>query len=462
MLLDAKIDAAGAKVSPDGKQIGFTKGLEGHEIWVAGADGQDPHRILSVDPFITSSLGWSPTSRRIVFSKEDRTGTGPREVALESCDREGGQRVQILSDPRLRGANQVTDVSWSAADGRVFYSLREPAPNYTSENIWAVEVDPDTGRVQGRSSQLTNGLGFAKSGFSESADGRRFTFFKTRQRDTVQVAAIQERGGVLGTAQPLGGEDWDRRPGGWTRDSEAVIYDSISRGKWEILRQDLKTHQTQTLLSGPDNYYEAVVSPDGQWLLFTQVPSGASSRDSARLMRMPMNGGPPTLVLPGSFSYHCASQANVCVIAVDSKNGRIFASLDLVTGRGNELARAHLSSERYGWSLSADGKTIAALTDSDKSRVQIIRIDGRGEDVIKLDGWLLQGVSWSPDNLHLYVSGDADDSMKILLVGLDGSFKVLLEDSKRWLAGPKPSPDGRHLAYLLRLYETNVAMLENY
>lgn len=305
-------------------------------------------------------------------------------------------------------------------------------------------------------------MGFAKTGFSESVDGRRFALLRTHQQDTVRVAEIQRRSGVLEKSQPLRGENWDRWPNGWTRDSEAVIYDSNPRGKLEVSRQDLQTHQTQTLLSGPDNYYQPVVSPDEQWLLFSQTPSGASRGGSARLMRMPMNGGPATLVLPGKFSYDCASQANVCVIAEDSKNQRIFASLDPVKGRGSELARAELSSEEYGWSLSADGKTIAALTDSDSSRVQIIRILGQREDAIKLDGWLLQGVSWSPDNLHLYVSGASEDSNKILLLGLDGNFKVLLKDSQGWLAGPKPSPDGRHLAYLLRVYETNVVMLENY
>lgn len=241
-----------------------------------------------------------------------------------------------------------------------------------------------------------------------------------------------------------------------------MIYESNPQGKWEVFRQELRSHQTQTLLSGADHYYDAVMSPDGQWLLFTQVPSGTSSGESARLMRMPMNGGPATLVLPGSFSYECASRASLCVIAQDSKDQRIFLSLDPVKGRGSELARTSLSSEEYGWSLSADGKTIAALTDSDKSLVEIIKIDGRGEDAIKLNGWLLQGVSWSADNLHLYVSGSSESSMKILLVGLDGSFKVLLEDPLGWLAGPKPSPDGRHLAYPARVYESNVTMLENY
>ena len=459
-LLEAKLDATAAAVSPDGAQVAFVRGVYGHEIWLVGADGENPHRILSLDPLFTYSLAWSPTSRRIVFSKEDRTENAI-EAALESCDREGGQRVQILSDKRLRGPNQLTDLSWSA-DGRVFYSLREPAPNTSSDNIWALEVDPNTGRVRGPSSQITNGVGFAKSRFSESADGRRFALLRTHQQDTVQVAEIQQRSGVLGKSAALRGENWDRWPNGWTRESEAVIYDSNPRGKWESYRQDVQTHQTQTLISGPDHYTDAVVSPDGQWLLFTQTPSGASRGASARLMRMPTNGGPATLMLSGNFSYDCASQANECVMAEDSKNRRIFASLDPVKGRGSELARADLSSEAYGWSLSADGKTIAALTDSDKSRVQIIRILGPREDAIKLDGWILQGVSWSPDNSHLYVSGYSEDSMNILLVSLDGSFKVLLKDSQGWLAGPKPSPDGRHLAYLLRVYETNVVMLENY
>lgn len=164
---------------------------------MAGAGGEEPRRILSVDPLITFTLAWSPTSRRIVFSKEDRRGPGPRRVTLESCDQLGGQRVEILSDSRLRGPNQVSDLEWSA-DGRVFYSLKEPAPNYASENIWALEVDPDTGRVRGPSRQITNGLGFAKSGFSESADGTRFAFFRMHQQDTVRVAEIQ-RDGMLGT-----------------------------------------------------------------------------------------------------------------------------------------------------------------------------------------------------------------------------------------------------------------------
>jgi len=179
-------------------------------------------------------------------------------------------------------------------------------------------------------------LGFARSRFSASVDGRRFAFLRTDQQDTVRIAEIQRGGRVLGASQLLRGENWDRWPKGWTRDSEAVIYDSNPRGRWEIFKQDLQTHQTQSLLSGSDNYRDGVVSPDGQWLLFTQNPSGASKGESARLMRMPMNGGPATSVLSGEFSYDCASQADVCVIAEDSKDRRIFSSLDPVKGRESE------------------------------------------------------------------------------------------------------------------------------
>ena len=90
------------------------------------------------------------------------------------------------------------------------------------------------------------------------------------------------------------------------------------------------------------------------------------------------------------------------------------------------MARADLGSEEYGWSLSPDGRTIAALTDSDKSRVQVIRIGEPGSRAIELDGWYLQGVSWAPDDLHLYMSAISADVTKVLLVGLTNV--VMLEN----------------------------------
>ena len=154
--------------------------------------------------------------------------------------------------------------------------------------------------------------------------------------------------------------------------------------------------------------------------------------------------------------------------SVHSSSARVPPQLlDPFKGRGAVLGQADPTYVTYGynaWSLSADGKKIAALAGSDSSRIQVIDVNGKPTDVINLAGWHLQSVSWAPHNQRLYVSGQTGQSFKILLVRLDGGFKSLSEFpmGRGWPFAPKPSPDGRYLAYYLRLFEENVALLENY
>jgi WD40 repeat protein len=118
-----------ASVSPDGTRIAFVKSLTG-ELWIMGADGDNPRRLLSVGPPVVSfisGLDWSPSSKRILYSWGKSTA---REASIESCDLEGGQRTLVLADSKLQGSYGPTYVSWSS-DGRVFFRLNEPPPNST-------------------------------------------------------------------------------------------------------------------------------------------------------------------------------------------------------------------------------------------------------------------------------------------------------------------------------------------
>ena len=464
-LYDDKGDYYSAAVSPDGERIAFVKGSNGGELWIMGADGDNPRRILSVGPPGVSfiyGLDWSPTSKRILYSLLKVTADKKEEPSIESCDLEGGQRALILSDRGLRG-EVVTPVSWSS-DGRVLFRLNEPPPNSADANIWSMEVNPNTGSVLGKPSRVTSATGFVPEAFSQSADGKRLAFQKTQRRETIQLAEIQSGGVVLAKPRSLLADNWSRWPNGWTPDSQAVVFQSNPQGTWGIFEQNVRTHETRTLVSGPDGYYTPVVSPDGQWLLFTQFSRGDTTGVSARLMRMPMDGGPAAVVLPGKFEYACASKAAVCVMSEITNGQQVLSLLDPLKGRGLILGRADPATQYNAWSLSSDGKRIALLPDSDHSHIQIIYAGGQGKNVIKLDGWYLQSISWSPDNQRLYVSGHTGQSFKMLLVRPDGSFKSLSElpMGQGWLTAPKPSPDGQYLVYFLRLYEMNVALLENY
>ena len=456
-LLDETVLSASAAVSPDGTQIAFSRAPS--EIWMMGAAGEDPHRILSIEGSFVGAVAWSPTSRRIAFTLVKGPRENAQEVALRSCDRDGGQCIVVLSDLRLLSMNGPSDLLWSA-DGRIFYRLMD---SYRYGNVWSVKVDPDTGRVRGKASQVTSGTGFSEYGFTQSIDGKRLAFLREHDRNTIRVAELQSGGARLGTHLALSLDNWDKLLSGWTHDSGAVLFLSNPQEKMGIFKQDLRTHQTQSLVVGPDRYGDPVVSPDGQWLLFKQLPRDQAG-DSARLMRMPVNGGPATLVLSGRFSYRCASQANVCVLSEAVKDQRILSFLDPVSGRGHNLPQFDVAWIDDGWNLSADGKKISLLSNSHLNQIQILDIVDGKRNVIELKDWSVQWASWSPDNQHLYVSGGFGPGFRVASVSLDGKVKGLLDvpEGPGWPFDVQPSPNGRYLGYGMRLYEANVIMLENY
>jgi hypothetical protein len=96
-------------------------------------------------------------------------------VELESCDTDGHQSVPVLTNDRLGGINGIGDITW-LSDGRIVYRLSEPPPNEKYDNLWSVDVDPDTGRVRGPSVQVTNGTGFSQINLTSSADSKRFVY----------------------------------------------------------------------------------------------------------------------------------------------------------------------------------------------------------------------------------------------------------------------------------------------
>jgi Tol biopolymer transport system component len=281
--------------------------------------------------------------------------------------------------------NSLSDLAW-AADGRLFYRLWEPNATENSESLWSIQVDPDTGHVRGTPTPVTSGTGTTFGPFSVSADGKRFTFIKKRNQDAVMVSEIQRGGARLEPPQSLGTDTWIKWQHGWTMDSQEVLCVSNRQGKWGIFKENLKTHEAQSLAYGP--YYDPVASPDGRWLLFTQSLPGDKTGKSTQLMRMSMDGGPATLVLPGKFSYRCASKANTCLVIDVTKNQRVISSLDPVKGRGSDLAMADLCLGESGWSISPDGKSIASLSNTDPSQIQIINAETGRTSAIEMKDWL--------------------------------------------------------------------------
>ena len=186
-------------------------------------------------------------------------------------------------------------------------------------------------------------------------------------------------------------------------DGRTVLLTAVRNGRQGIYKQALASAIPEPLVSGPDSYDMPVVSPDREWLLYTETKNDGGSR----LMRMPLGGGPATPVRDGNFAYKCSSAyGNGCVLSEMKENRRVFYRLDPLKGRGPEIANREVIPTNVAylddWGLSPDGKRIAIL---EEPIIRIVQTDGGPDQILKAPGWLnFQTLVWSADGRSVYIT----------------------------------------------------------
>jgi Tol biopolymer transport system component len=138
--------------------------------------------------------------------------------------------------------------------------------------------------------------------------------------------------------------------------------------------------------------------------------------------------------------------------------------LDPIHGRGALLAHAKgLDPIEVEWSLSPDGRSVAYLPEHNGNKIEILSMEGKSSRTIVLDGSNLQSPTWAADNEHFYVVSNQQGNWNMLYVEPSGKYKTALTSPPdAWITWPRPSPDGRRLAFKQASSEGNYAMLENY
>jgi Tol biopolymer transport system component len=457
LLVDKNVNKAA--LSPDGKWIVFVDNAPG-KVWIMGSNGENPIELTSLSEAGVFALGWSPTSRRILYRS-----WSVEKAAIASCDREGGHEIEIVSNPKLGSYLGRNDVFWGR-DGRVFYTLRESAP--LEANIWAVPVDPETGQVTGEPSRVTSYTGLSEANFSESKNGKELLFYKERRKDAILIADINRVTGELRKATPLPTEGWSAHTPLWTHNGRKLVFYLSVRGESGFYIEDLQTKEMQALVPGVEGFSYgpplATLTSDGKWLLFTRPQSQRSAGEPVELLRMPFDGGPATHLLTGNFMIQCALRAPVCVLCDTTTAQPSFFQLDPIHGRGAFLAHAKgLDPIEVEWSLSPDGRSVAYLPEHNGNKIEILSLEGRSSRTIVLDGGQLQSPTWATDNEHFYVVSNQQGNWNMLYVEPSGKYKTALTSPPdAWITWPRPSPDGRRLAFKQASSEGNYAMLENY
>ena len=446
---------AGA-ISPDGTKIAFLSGGDNldQEIWAMGAGGEDAHKIASAEGKSTFfSLHWSPDSKRIGYVRSV-PGRDTEVHVIESRGLEGRTSTAVLN------LGNLTDFCWLPT-GRIVYPVSEPPPNNRDANLWQVQVDPQTGQPRSKPSRITSLPDFSFDLFSVSADGKRIAFQKTSNQANVYVARRLAGGTRLESPRRLTVDEQVDSLYAWMPDSKALLFLSNRNGSLGIFKQALDEELAEPVVVTQEDIWLTRVSSDGSWILYMSQANG-------RLMRVPISGGAPQLVLEakGTWNFDCArAPSKLCMIvegSVDHKEAT-FTSFDPVRGRGRELFRLPLQhATSFQSALAPDGSGVTVLEVPGGKSIQLFSITGQHERDINLKGWSGLGVDWDLGGNALIVPANSAKEASLLRVDLAGNVQVLwTQKGSNGLWG-LPSPDGRYLAILDWVTNRNIWMAENF
>ena len=240
--------------SPDGTRIVFTSTRSGNnEIWICDSEGRNTSQLTSFNGPDLGSPRWSPDSRWIAF---DGNKAGNWDIYIIS--RDGGQPRRLTAGP-----SDKWRPSWSH-DGRWIYF---GSTKTGDEQVWKT---PAQG---GEAVRLTKNKGGGE--VFESFDGK-FVYYADAEKPGVWKVPVA--GGEETRVLDWGGE------GGWALTNQGICFFDFSgstgatlkfynfaTGKATHLREFSKGTQVDRGSSS------LTVSPDGRWILYTQLDQSSSN-----------------------------------------------------------------------------------------------------------------------------------------------------------------------------------------
>jgi serine/threonine protein kinase/Tol biopolymer transport system component len=466
--------AWGFEVSPDGTHIAFCPlGTSNYvrEIWVMDSQGNNPQKVLALgETEWLHSVHWSPGGHRLAYIREQRTAVRSLS-SIETCDLKGaGCTVVVFADRDL----SLSNFCW-LPDGRIIYSRQESPSSSDDDNLWQIGIDTDTGEPTGKPKRITQWAGSNLGGLSASADGKRLVLQKVTAQGQIYLGELAAGGTRMNPPRRLTKDEADDYPTAWTADSKAVLFQSNRNGTMGIFKQGINQDTAETVVTGPEDAVLPRLSADGAWIIYQETPkTPAESSPPIRLMRVPVAGGVPQFVLEtrNGIDYQCArAPASLCVIGESGQDRKqlTLTAFDPLKGRGKVLRNIELrtiENDPRG-AVSPDGRTIAVSTGGEAEiHIRLLSLSGGSDREITVKGWPnLSGLDWSPDGKALYCGSVSPQGCTLLYVDLKGNARVLWQYKTAYSGGDTicaPSPDGRYLAILGTVTNSNLWMVEGF
>ena len=378
------------------------------DIYVMAADGTQESALVE-HPSDDYAPIWTPDGHSVVFAS-NRTGS----VGLWSIPvREG----QAAGSPELIKSEmgQISPLGITR-DGALFY-----ADHRGMDDIFAAELDPVTGKVQGTPVQMIVHYIGRNSAPVWSPDGKFLAYFSNRDPARaygVGTCEIVVRSVENGSERVFSGARLSLRPAvRWTPDGQSLLIaaketDSRQRAVFTLL--DLATGKLRTITRASLTLPFPVMLPDGSAFLAA--------------------GG-------------------------DQSNGLgTITAYSLTTGEPREIYRALPGWVLRNLALAPDGGQMAFdVADSRLQRNVIYTLPaagGKPREVVRMEeGIAREGLAWTPDGRYLlFAQTKGPEGNELFRVPAGGGVPHSTGLSARGLSLISPHPDGRHIAYTVGQY----------
>jgi hypothetical protein len=279
-------------------------------------------------------------------------------------------------------------------------------------------------------------------------DGKRLGLLRTQVQTDVMIAELEAGGMRIREPRRLTMDDRVDWPSGWLRNSRQLLFYSDRNGNFDIFKQAVDASMPELIAHGPDHERGAQLSPDGNWVLFlsSREPASGAPLPPVRLMRIPLSGGSPQLVLqaggfsgPPPFSNErvglekrtyptfrcCSTSAGRCVLGEANERQFIFSEFDPLGGSKRELARLEMDpSILFVWDLSPDGSRVAVAERLQQNgRIRIVDLGTAALREIPISWVNLDSIGWAADAQALFVTSWSSLGESLLRVALDGDTR---------------------------------------
>ena len=345
--------------SPDGRELAVvTEQLEGptsrsstSQLWAVNVESGVRRKVSDHDAM---SPTWAPDGKRIAFwgLKGDGFQRDLWSVAADGSESAPDSAFAILDDPPLDWAPVYS------RDGRWLYFCSTRGGTF---NLWRLALEPATGKPRGEPEALTAPSSWAGP-FALSADGRTAVFVdRNIETEIVGAPLDPERSELAAQPAHLFSGSFELREQTLSPDGEWVLFTNEDPPQQlHLVRADGTGYRQLT--NDSDRNRQGAWSPKGDWIVF-QTTRGESSVAAVR----PDGGGWQSLPVGLGLSSPAWSREGSTLSAFDSSKGAVL--IDVRNGLGAPVSRLlpPISPGVLFWPItwSPDGSLVAGAASRD-------------------------------------------------------------------------------------------------